>query len=137
MTPAQDYIDRVGAVLGSEFIDGRLRLEISTGDPKEAKAISSRLVQQQKQLRQIKKEIALDMKAIRVHYKAEAASVEASLFTTIFGGSRNNAANKRRAVNAQRDRTLYPYEAAKNTIDDLLTQMDGAKLKIKEWLSEQ
>ena len=141
VTEASEYMERVAGVLGG---DGSLHLELSISSVDEAKLAHKRMVQQQKQLRQIKKEINQDMKNIRAAYKEASDNVQPSASSSIFGGlfgkkgyAKGNVAQQRRDLRQRRDGTLEPYNQAKLTIDDLLIQMDGAKLSIKNYIDEE
>lgn len=117
------------------------RMEIRASSLAEAKASLTKVRSLQKQLRQIKRNINLDMKAIRAEYR-QMTSTAAGTSSTIVGlfGKRKLAgqmrADKKRRLNAERDRKLAPYDTLKLTIDDLLTQMDDAKAQLQNFIEE-
>jgi len=85
VTPAQDYINRVGDIFGAEFIDGRLNLHLSADTVPEAKQLRKDFIQKQKQLRQLKREINIDIKTIRAIYKERVANAQPSTAAGILG----------------------------------------------------
>ena len=142
MTEAAEYMDRVGDALGGEFVNGRLRLALDISSVTEAQIQKKKFVQQQKHLRQIKREINQDMRYIRDAYKDASADVQpssVSIFAGLFGKrgiSKSDVAQQRRDLRQRRDNTLEPYNDAKLTIDDLLIQIDGAKLALTEYIND-
>jgi rubrerythrin len=112
---------------------------ISPSSLAEAKTVLAQLRNTQKQLRQIKRNINLDMKAIRAEYRQK--SPDAAAFSSAFltGLGKRKAAGKRRAdakrrLQAERDRKLAPYDSIKLAIDDLLVKMDGAKALFDDFI---
>lgn len=116
-----------------------LRIEAST--KAEAKEALKRVRQLQQELRQVKREIALDVKTIRAHYRErkESAAAGSSAILTLFGkrGAAGQVrASERRTLTSEADRQIRGYEDVKLTIDDLLTQMDKAKAQIEQYIRE-
>ena len=142
ITPADTYKKRIEDILGDEFVDNRLRLEVDIDNVKDAQNQHKRIVLQQKQLRQVKRDINADIKTIRDHYKTLSDNAQpsgGSILMGLFGkkgGMRSSVADQRRKLRYERDDMLAPYDGAKQTIDDIITQMDFAKLNIKEWIDE-
>ena len=142
ITPADTYKKRIEDILGDEFVDNCLRLEVDIDNVKDAQNQHKRIVLQQKQLRQVKRDINADIKTIRDHYKTLSDNAQpsgGSILMGLFGkkgGMRSSVADQRRKLRYERDDMLAPYDGAKQTIDDIITQMDFAKLNIKEWIDE-
>jgi len=129
---------RVEDVLGGEFDNGQLKLSLSWDTVDEAMLLKKKIINQQKQLRQIKREINLDMKNIRASYKQASDNVQPS-FLSVFasrGASKKSVADQRRKLRAKRDRELEPYNNTKLTIDNILLQLDGAKLSLTEYIND-
>ena len=143
VTSIDDYKARVEEILGAEFANGEINLSLAADSVGEAKNLHKRLVLQQKQLRQVKREINNDMKHIRALHKQASANAQpsgGSLIMGLFGKKgyqRSDVAEQRKQLRKARDNALYPYTELKQTIDDILVQMDYGKLTIKEWLEEQ
>ena len=120
---------------------GLEHMEIKASSIGEAKDTLRRIRNVQKQLRQIKRTINLDMKNIRSDY-SQKTSTAASTSSAIVGllGKRKLAgqmrADEKRRLRMERDRTLQPYESIKLTIDDLLIQMDSAKDQLQAFIEE-
>ena len=117
------------------------RMEIRASSLAEAKAALTKVRSLQKQLRQIKRNINLDMKAIRAEYRQKSSDAAAFSSAFLTGVGKRKAAGKRRAdakrrLQAERDRKLAPYDNLKLMIDDLLTQMDNAKVQIGSFTEE-
>jgi len=116
-------------------------LERHVSSPVEAKATLTKLRSLQKQLRQIKRNINLNMKAIRAEYR-ERASTAAAMSSTVVSllGKRKLAgqmrADEKRRLSAERDRRLESYDRLKLMIDELLTEMDAAKVQLDNFIEE-
>jgi len=142
ITTEEAYKERIEDILGGEFVNDQLRLEIDIDNVKDARNLHKRLILQQKQLRQVKRDVNADMKTIRAHYKTlsdNAQPTGGSIFMGLFGkkgGMRSSVADQRRKLRYERDDMLAPYDGVKQTVDDIITQMDLAKLNIKEWIEE-
>ena len=110
----------------------------------DAKVIQKTIIQTQKELRQIKKEIALTMKDLRAQYATQKAGVGKAGFGKgvmqgIFGKksvSHMDAQTKDRIRQAQ-VKQLAPYEALQAYIDRMILEYDKHKLTIDGWISEQ
>ena len=118
--------------------DGMM-LEVSTAD--EAKAMLKSCREYQKQLRQLKKEANLDIKAIREHNRnliAEASRKQHFVVGSLFGRKTAGSlrADNKRALAAQRDDAIRPYQNIKLTIDDIINQLDQAKARCQELIDE-
>jgi len=120
---------------------GLERMEIKASSIAEARDALRRIRSLQKELRQIKRNINLDMKAIRANYsqRMSTAASTSSAIVTLFGKRKlagQLRADERRRLRMERDRTLQPYESIKLTIDDLLVQMDSAKARLQAFIEE-
>lgn len=116
-----------------------LNLSIST--VADAKATLKDLTQSQKALRQLKKEITLDIKTIRVGYadRMVGAGATASGVFTLFGQRKTAGsirADAKRRLKAEQDRQIAPYEQVKLMIDDMINQMDRAKIQLQNYIAE-
>ena len=108
----------------------------------EARAVITRVRQMEQELRQIKRDINLDVKQIRHTYADKAANAgqgTAGLFTLF--GKRKMAgsirADAKRSVNRERDAMIAAYERVKLTVDDLLNQTAGVKAEMEAFIAEQ
>jgi hypothetical protein len=104
---------------------------ITVDSPDGAKRVLSDVREVQKQLRQIKREINVAMKAIRTEYSRRATDVaNKGALLELFSGKK--AAGRLRAADKQqlaeeRDRLLAPYEQLKLAIDQRVTALDDIK----------
>lgn len=116
----------------------RLEFHVSTLD--EAKSWLAKVRTLETQLRQIKREINMEISVIRDNYKTKAASAASSGALLEVFGKRKAAgqlrASRKRDLTSQRDREIAPYQQVKLTIDDLLTQTGSAKTQIQTWMTE-
>lgn len=105
----------------------------------EAKALKKQITLIQKQLRQIKSEINLEIKTIRAEFQSRSATTKSrSTLLGILSGKRRwagrlGAIDSQRAANARND-AIAPYEAVKFMIDELIIQLDSGKLQLDEAL---
>lgn len=114
--------------------------EITT--PSQARTIKAELSQVQKDLRQLKKEIDLDIKQIRAVYTqklATAAQTSSGLLSVL--GKRAAAgslrADEKRRLVRERDRTIQPYANLKLAIDAQLLELDRTKAQIDQFIVQQ
>ena len=132
MASAEEYRQQVSDL-------GLDRIEIEASSLTEGKAAVANVRRLQKELRQIKRNINLEMKTIRAEYKQKIAEAGTSGLTGLLamgrGGGKFRASEKRR-VRAERDSKLDPYDQVKLTIDDLIVQLDGAKLQLQDFMEE-
>ena len=137
ITDPAEYKKRIEDCLGGENVS----VQIETLD--EAKFQKKMVMQQQKELRQIKREINEDMKNIRTYYKQQSANVQPSGFGSFGqlvgkgGYARNEVAKKRRSIKQKQQTVLQPYENIKRTIDNVILQLDRAKLMLTEYIKEE
>ncbi len=116
-----------------------LLVQASGSGVDDAKTLLATVRQNQKQLRQIKKEINLDMKVVRAEYKqlwSEAKDRRSWWQQAFLGKSATERARVRRETTRERDEKLQPYGQLKIDIDEMLVQMDGLKLKLQKYISE-
>jgi len=131
MADPEYYLNRVKA----------LEFSVSASSVDEAKRVKKQVTQTQKQLRQLKKEINLDMKNIRAHFKERTASAgsTSSGLLSIFGKRKTAGtmrAHAKRGVAKERDNALQPYERLKLHIDNLLLKADAAKDTLDDYIQE-
>ena len=112
---------------------------ISPSSLAEAKTVLAQLRNTQKQLRQIKRCINQDMKAIRAEYRqrTSTAAATSSAIVSLLGERKlagQMRADEKRRLNAERDRKLAPYDNLKLAIDDLLVKTDGAKALFDDFI---
>jgi len=139
VTEPEVYMDRVGDVLGDEFVNGKLNISLDISSVDEANLQKEKIGQQQKQLRQIKEEINQDMEYIHVGYKEASVNVNAtdpSFFAGLFGRRDKDISQQRQALIHGQEIELEPFNDVKLTIDDLLKQLDGAKLELTNYINE-
>ena len=121
--------------------DGLLKFEASVSTVAEAKILKKDISLKQKWLRAAKREINIDMKAIRSNYrnKATSAGLGGSTIFSLFG-KRGLAGQWMAAAKAnqrsERDAVLMQYENVKSQIDEALLQMDRVKLQIDEYIQQ-
>ena len=107
------YLWRVRLVVGATGPAGEMETKFQWETEDAAKKLLAQIRQMQKELRQVKREMDLDLKGIRAKYGRTAEATKA----------------KRKA--------LLPYERVALAIDSTLLQMDQTKLKIQGWIEEQ
>ena len=132
MPSPKAYYDQLSKLSG-------IMLEASTAD--EAKTVLKDCREHQKRLRQLKKEINLDIKAVREHYRqltAEASRKQHFITGSIFGRKTAGSmrADDKRALAAERDDSIRPYQELKLTIDAVIHQFDQAKAHCQKLIDE-
>lgn len=115
--------------------------ELTISTVADAKAMLKELSASQKGLRQLKKEITLDIKTIRAGYadKMAGAGSAASGVFTLFGQRKTAGsirADAKRRLKSEQDRQIAPYEQVKLMIDNMINQMDRAKIQLQNYIAE-
>lgn len=137
MATPEDYRRRISelGLLGK----GGLALRANTAA--EAKRLLPQIRQLQAELRTLKKAVNFDIKAIRMRYQQQMPTAGAGT-STVFSlfGKRKVAgsirADAKRQLAAKRDREIGGYEQVKAMIDDLLLQLDRAKVTVQEFIAD-
>jgi len=139
MPSADDYAKRVKHIIGAEGDIKRMTRSWKWNTIPEAKQHLAAIRQMQKELRQVKRDLNVEMKAIRTRYKMRMDRAQAGVLASLAGrgAARRSQANKRRRLCEERDRTLAPYDSVKLAIDDALTQLDRIKLELQGWVARQ
>lgn len=116
-------------------------VELKASSVVEAKSALADIKRLQLELRSIKRELNLDIKSIRAEYQQQMpyAGGAVSAWLTLFGkrkaaGSARAAA--KRQVSSQRDSELRDYEAVKQTVDDLLVQLERSKIAFQQYIEQ-
>ena len=138
MLSAQDYQKRVQAIIGNLAQDGKVHLTWNTAA--EAKLHKTRIIQVQKELRLVKKELTAVKKVIHASYAAEKTKVGKGLNAALAGAllgkkavGKSNAAAKGN-LQRQQFNAIAPYEYVGRTIDNILLQLDQLKLQLDTWI---
>ena len=136
MATAGSYRARVAQAMGNA--EGAFRLEVSISTVKAAKDTLTDIRQMQKELRQIRSEVIQEQKVLRQGYAAQSDSAEPGCLSMFLGkgAMRSDRASKRRNIRSGRDVALQPYENIRLSINDMLTQMDGAKIQIQRYIED-
>ncbi|MCO6452603.1 MAG: zinc ribbon domain-containing protein [Caldilineales bacterium] len=134
MASAQEYRQQLSEL-------GLDDMEIRVSNAVEAKDTLVKIQQLQKDLRQIKRNINLDVKLINAAYREKSAGAAAntSAVLSIFGKRKMAGqlrANEKRRLANERGSIIGQYEGVKLSIDDLLVQMDGIKVELQSYIQE-
>ncbi len=91
----------------------------------------------QKKLRLAKKEVNLQIKMLRSHYRelgANAGRKNHLVFGALFGRKASGSlrADSKRAIASQRDSAVRPYEVVKLEIDRLMLELDQVKVRLQD-----
>lgn len=137
MATPQDYERRI-----KQALEGNTQFSVNTVP--EAQLATKRIVQLQKELRLIKKEIGLTIKSLRAQYADQKADVGKAGFGKgvmqgIFGKKSvaHMDATQKDRIRQTQNKQLAPYEALQNNIDRFILEFDGHKVKLESWVNEQ
>jgi hypothetical protein len=133
MATAQAHLDKVNTVIKDSPLNAQLKTIA------DAKMEKQRVTHSQKQLRQIKGEVAHDMKTIRDQYKAEkagAGSGGAAIYSLMGkkGKAKEYQAAHKRVKEAEKDNVLSPYEKVTTIIEKYILAYDELKLKLDQYI---
>jgi hypothetical protein len=138
MTSPQDYQAQIKEILGVPSESGAINLQFKWDTPIEVRQERVRIQYMQKQLRLLKKDIAVTIKSIRSEFTAKKAGigkgVSAGLGAAIFG---KKAVGKMNAIDRENWRQLEskaiaPYQTLSRTVDDILLKLDGVKMEMEQ-----
>lgn len=137
MPSPQDFINRIGQIVGDDISDGEINLRLSWTNYSDGKALLVRMRGMQKELRLLKKEVGAVIAGIKSEHITARTSVGTGLGTGLFGAFfGRKAAGKMNA--ARRDdlrrsqiSAVAPYERVKEIIDQVLHQLDASKGKVE------
>jgi hypothetical protein len=132
----KDFIRKIGALGIDELSKTKIK------NQKDAKTTLKKLRMMQKRVKQIKKELILEIKKIRAVYrqKSETAGVRLAAFNRLLGNkgaARSARASARRRVVRERDRVITEYENLKLKIDNMIIEMDRLKMQLEEYIQKE
>ncbi|MEP0915074.1 ORF6C domain-containing protein, partial [Leptolyngbya sp. GB1-A1] len=125
----------------AETRSDRLNLEWNT--VAEAKQLKSRLIQAQKQIRLIKKDVNALKKEIRATFLAETAkvgkTVGSEISKALIGKKATGQANARikNQLRRSKEKQLEPYDRVTRMLDQWLARLDQAKSDIDQWITNE
>jgi hypothetical protein len=137
MSTPQEYLHKIGLIVGDDISDGEVNLHLSWNNYSEAKALLTRIRTIQKEMRLLKKDVSATISAIKSEFttartnvgKSFGAGLAAGLFGRRTMGRVNSAQRddlRRNQINA-----VEPYERVKRIIDNILHQLDTIKGQIE------
>ena len=137
--PASYYFDEFRKAVGIKQGKNETTLSFNFETIQDAKLTKKKIIQIQKNLRNLKKETGLEMKQIKSRYSSEKKNVQAGFFSTISGTkyASKDRENKRDALRRKEKTELSGYENVIQNIDNALLDLDKAKLDIDLWIAEQ
>lgn len=135
MATAQELLDRVKGILSSS------PFEANVNSPASAKAEKQRITLSQKQLRQVKSEVNLEMKAIRATYTAAKKTAGAGGGTLLKimgkkGAAKSHQARAKQIKELEKQKELIPYEQVITAIENALLTYDKLKLKLDQYIAQ-
>ncbi|MBM3133995.1 MAG: hypothetical protein FJZ89_01635 [Chloroflexi bacterium] len=141
MLSAQDYANRVSAIIGPMAKGEAMSQQWRWSTAAEAKLSKAKITQMQKELRLVKKDIALTKKAINAAYTTERTKVGkgfgAGFAAGLLGKKAVGRANAAVRDNVRRNqlKAIAPYDDVSRVIDSILVQLDQLKLQLDSWIA--
>ena len=136
--PLKEYARRIDAIDGITVKVGRKLWNVNWSTNDDPKIAIKEIRLMQKQLRILKKELNLAIKEISTAYRSAISDTtyKPGLGGAILGPkwrrvSRQVGAATKRQLRDERDRKLAPYRQTKDIIDQALSEMDMAKLRLE------
>lgn len=135
MADGQKFLNQINSIKDA------CPLSITLSSVNQAKLAKKDIVNAQKQMRQVKSEVLLEIKSIRNAYSESHSNVGAggaALFSAFGkkGIGKSYQAKQKRAHNQERDKAIAPYEQLKVLIDKYLLAYDELKLKIDKYIEQ-
>jgi alkyl hydroperoxide reductase subunit AhpC len=133
MKSADEYLKAVRRVLGIPVDQSEIHLQWEYDTPEDIKIHLAQIRQIQKELRFLKREISLDVKAIRADYRLNVSNVQAGLLSSLAGRkfAGHDRALKKESLRQKEREVIFPYESLSRQIDQLIIQLDGAKMQME------
>lgn len=139
MKSPNDYQREIEKILDANSKGGKIEMSISVNSKEEAKAKLLEIRHKQKELKFVKKDISVTVKAIRSAYTQQksgvgsgiGASLNAGLFGKKTAGKMNS--NEKERLRQAQAKAVAPYEGLSRGIDGLVLQMDAVKLRLEAY----
>ncbi|MGE0133300.1 MAG: hypothetical protein AB7U82_34920 [Blastocatellales bacterium] len=135
MATPQEYVDRLNELFGAR---GGVHFEWNNVFEARQNLTALKLIQQQ--LRTIKKEIGLEMTAIRDVARQERVKIGSGIMSGLAGGlfgrgnvNRINAARKR-DLTIRQEALLEPFKSIKAQMDSILIELDHLKVELQAYI---
>lgn len=115
--------------------------QYSIGNIDEAKSLLNKLTQIQRELRQIKSSISLEMKQVKLEYQNKIKTNTTSIFSIgalVLGNkklSNQFKADKKRDLTNEKHNALVPYENLKLNIDSYIVSLEEKKNIVKDYIA--
>lgn len=143
MSTPQEYLQRIGLIVGDDISDGEVNLHLAWNNYTEAKALLTHIRTIQKEMRLLKKDVSATVSAIKSEFTTARTevgkSIGAGLAGAFFGRRTVGRVNSARRDDLRRNQinTVEPYDRVKRIIDHILHQLDTVKGQIELSLEYQ
>ena len=138
VTEPEVYMERIGEILGDGFVDGKFQPVLNVSSVDEAILKNEKFAQQQGQLSQIKGEIDQNIEYIDTGYKEAEENVKPSNPGGFFAGlarrREKDVKQQRQNLSHGEEIALEPFYEIRQTVDDLLKQLDNAKSTLNDYI---
>lgn len=134
MASAEEYRRQVAELMGCE-IDrkGKIKKYQYRFTGTTPQQLTAEIVQMQKELRLIKKNIDIEIKNIRTYHNNRLTQVHPGIGAMLIlgkGSAKSIAATKKKNIRADMQNAINPYESVKHFIDATLVELDGKKVQL-------
>lgn len=137
MSTPQEFLQRIGLIVGDNVSDGEVNLHLSWSNYSEARALLTRIRTVQREMRLLKKDVSATISAVRSEYSTArikvGKSVGSGIASALFGARSVGRYNSARRDDLRRSqlRAIEPYDNVKRIVDQILHQLDVAKGRIE------
>ncbi len=132
-----EYMSRINDIPGLTLSRKGRNLEFGFEHDDDPKIATKQISLAQKQLRLMKKELVTEIKQVRARYRdqIEGATYQPGLGGTLLGSKyrssmKSAGAARKRALAAERDKELSPYEQMKDAVTEIIDRLSILRDKI-------
>ncbi len=138
MPNANEYLRKIGEIVGDDLSDGVININFLWNNREEGKQVLAKIRQMQGELKFLKKEVAFEISEIKSHFTTQRNAVGKGFMSGVAGalfGKRSVGkmnASEKDSLRRSQQKAVVPLEEVKNIIDRVLHKLDGLKFNVEQ-----